>query len=216
MRKLFYLLLLALTVVSGINCDIIQYKYTYTDNVSLIPLIMKRYIPIYVDKEFSSNDKLSIDNAINQWNYVLNGQIELKVVNYQFDMEPDLILASQTNQGWLILKVNSDNLTIPDDVPYQQCLRTAGCAPTLAWCDRAGGSVMKIVRDRMSSNNVETVTLHELGHLLSLTHVDDINSLMYPRYNKLRYLCVDASSAMKVAANYSLDTRTINYCLNKY
>jgi hypothetical protein len=169
-----------------------------------------------VDKEFSDDDKLSIDNAVSQWNYVLNGQIELKVVNYQFDMEPELILKSQTDRGWLILKVNSDNLTIPDDLPYQQCLRTAGCAPTLAWCDREGGSVMKLVRDRMESNHVETVTLHELGHLLLLTHVNDINSLMYPRYNQLRYLCIDATSAMKVAVNYNLDTRAINYCINRY
>jgi hypothetical protein len=216
MRKAWHLLLLTLAIF-GMNCNYIQYKYTYTTNMAPLTTVTKRFVPIYVDKTFSTDDKLAIDNAVNQWNYVLNKQIILKVVSYDFDMEPELIKKAQLEHGWLFLKVNNDNLTIPDDLPLQQCLHTVGCKPTLAWSDRVGGSVVKVVKDRVSTEHMETVMLHEIGHLLYLAHdKDDINSLMYPNYNKLRYLCVDHNSVVKVATYYNLDITTMNYCLARY
>ena len=179
--------------------------------------VTKRFVPIYVDTTFSTGDKLAIDNAVNQWNYVLNKQIILKVVSYNFDMEPELIKRAQLEHGWLFLKVSNDNSTIPDDLPLQQCLHTPGCKPTLAWADRVGGSVVKVVKDRVGTEYVETVMLHEIGHLLYLSHNEsDTNSLMYPNYNKLRYLCIDRDSVTKVAARYDLDVTIMNYCLSRY
>jgi len=215
MQKMLYLLLLTLSIVS-LNCSYIQYKYTYTNNGAFVGST-KRNIPIYIDKTFSTTDKLAIDNAISQWNYALNGQIKLRVVNYNFDMEPTLIMQSRRGQGWLILKVNSDNYAIPDDVPYKQCKLIKGCVSTLAWADRVGGSVIKVIRDRISADAVETITLHEMGPLLSLTHNEaDLESLMYPRYGKLRYLCIDYDSVMRVANAYGLNLSLMNYCVTRY
>ncbi len=200
----------------GTNCGLIQSRYTYTNNAVSASIQTKRYVPIYVDKTFSAGDRLSIDNAINQWNYALNKQIILKAVSYDFDMEPDLIRKAQLERGWLFLKVDSGNSTIPDNTPYEQCKMTKGCAWTLAWTDREGGWIVKIIRDRMSADNVEEVALHEIGHLLGATHSKNENSLMYARYSKERYLCIDAETVYQVAKIYAIDVKSINYCLNRY
>lgn len=216
MHKLLYLLSFIVAIFST-NCLLIQHKYTYTNSPISTTSITKRYIPIYIDTTFSADDKLAIDNAIAQWNYVLNKQIVLHVATYNFDMEPLLIQKAQQEQGWLFLKVDNDNSTIPDDLPLQQCIHTRGCKPTLAWTNRVGGSVVKVIKDRMNTSDVESVMLHEIGHLLYLAHNEtDKGSLMYPSYSKLGYLCVDRESAMKVAKTYALDVTSINYCISRY
>jgi hypothetical protein len=135
------------------GCGLIQHRPIYTARKPS-EVIPKLTIPVYIDKTFSSDDKTSIDNAINQWNYVLNDQMSLRVVSYDFDMEPNILLEAQAKRVFLILKVDSDNYAIPDDVPYKQCMKTKGCTWTLAWCDQVGGSVMKVIRDRMDPEDI--------------------------------------------------------------
>lgn len=215
MRKVLYFIAL-LTCILSINCGLTQYKYTYTNNHAPAASYPKRIIPIYIDKSFSDQDKLSIDNAIGQWNYVLNGQIILHVNSYEFDMEPEVIRRAQQENAFLFLKVNSDFPGIPDDMPQQLCKVTPKCQLTLAWVDRIGGSVMKIVRDRVGSADIQYIALHEIGHLLYLQHVNKKESLMYPTYNRFGYLCIDYESALKVSKTYGLDFQYMNYCNAKY
>jgi predicted Zn-dependent protease len=37
------------------------------------------------------------------------------------------------------------------------------------------------IRLRMGETAATTVVLHELGHLVGLAHVDDVNQIMFPR-----------------------------------
>ena len=215
MRKLVFLITLIISILF-LNCHLVQYKYDYTNNRAQPSVPTKRTIPIYVDKEFSTQDKLAIDNAIGQWNYVLNGQIVLKVVSYSFDMEPAVIRQAQRENAFLFLKVTSDAPGIPDDMPPAKCRITPNCGLTLAWTDRIGGTIMKVVRDRISGEDVEYVVLHEIGHLLYLSHVPEKDSLMYARYDRFRYLCIDRDSALKVSKTYGLDFNHMNYCVGKY
>lgn len=212
-------LLLFLTFISAIilyGCGPTPFNHTYTAVPSNPNLQVKRYVPIYIDKEFSVEDKLAIERAIEQWNYVLNGQIVLRVTTYNFDMEPELILQSQQEKGWLFLKVDSLNSTIPDKYPLEQCRHISGCTITLAWVNEINGNVMKLVRDRMKSDDVEYVVLHEISHLLGNPHNNDRASLMYPHYSKFSYYCVDGDSAFRVARLYGLDKRYINFCHSKH
>lgn len=213
MRTLFVLLVVISSIFLG--CATIPYKYQYTQYPSQ-GTITKRHIPVYVDKEFSSEDKLSIDRSIEQWNYALNQHIILTVVTYQFDMEPEVILEARKKNGFLILKVDSNNSTVPDSMPLEQCRVSPICIYTLAWTDSIGGNVMKVVRDRISTTDVEHIVLHELGHLLSAEHIDDINSLMYPKYNKISYLCIDYTTVKQVALHYFINPKTMNHCILKY
>jgi hypothetical protein len=215
MRKVIVFILFALTLII-VTSSCFQYKYTYTNNIALANVQPKRIIPIYVDKHFAVQDKLAIDNAVAQWNYVLNGQMVLTIVNYNFDMEPELIKQAQTDHAFLFLRINSDMPGIPDEVPQERCRVTPGCKFTLAWVDRIGGTVMKVVRDRMDSSDVEHIVLHEIGHMLYLSHDKDKNSLMFPYYSKFAYLCVDHKSAERVSLRYGLNFNHMNYCVGKY
>lgn len=215
MRKILNLLFIVLGFCILTDCGAPQRRFIYTTNTSPPTTITKRVIPIYVDRTFSTQDKLAIDNSINQWNYVLNKQIVLVVITYDFDMEPELIQQAQRDNGFLFLKVDSDNLTIPDDMPVEQCRHTPGCALTAAWTDRLGGSVLKIVRDRIAAKDVEYIVLHEIGHLFYLQHVPDSRLLMYET-NQHQPVCIDQDAAYKVAVTYGLDTIHMNYCTYFY
>ena len=214
MRKVVGFVLLLLGLLATTNCGSIPYRPTYTNHIPS-ETNPKLTIPIYIDKTFSSQDKLSIDNAINQWNYVLNGQMSLRVASYDFDMEPNILLEAQYKRAFLILKVDSDNYAIPDDIYYKRCAKIKGCTHTLAWCDRVGGSVMKLIRDRMDPEDVQPVLLHEIAHLLSVSHTKNKRSLMFPEYSKTGYLCVDYDTAKQVAATYDLNIERMNYCTHK-
>lgn len=215
MRQLLYFAVILLCLLS-VSCNSIHYKYIYTDNRTPAGLTPKRVVPIYVDKQFSNQDKLSIDNAVGQWNYVLNGQIVLTVVDYNFDMEPEVLKRAQKEHAFLFLKVHSDFPGIPDDLPESKCRVTPNCSLTLAWVDRIGGTVMKVVRNRINADDMQYVVLHEVGHLLYLQHDKDPKSLMYHQYSKFGYLCVDRDSALRVAKVYALDFNHMNYCSTKY
>lgn len=208
-------IILCISCIFITNCDFIQYKYIYTSKTN--PNIKPKYIiPIFVDKNFSNQDKMNIDNAINQWNYVLNGQMILQVLSYEFDMQPNLIIEIQNRNGFLLLKVDRNTPNIPDSMSENKCKQITHCKYTLAWADKIGGNVIKVVRDRINEDDLQYLILHEIGHLLYLTHVNNKESLMYSSYTKYGYLCVDQDSASKVANNYGLDIKQMNYCLHKY
>lgn len=211
-----YLLLVSLFLLSilSLNCTYIQYKYTYTSNAPAIGA-PRSVIPIYVDRTFGEQDKLAIDNAINQWNYALNQQMVLQVVSYQFDMEPSLIIKAQQDHAFMFLKVDNKAPGIPDDVPEDKCRRMPKCQLTLAWADKIGGTTVKVVRNRIGDDDLEYVMLHEIGHLLYLKHVKNPNMLMYDAYSKYSALCIDQDSVQKVANTYNLEYAYMNYCISK-
>ena len=213
MKKVFYFFLFVISILN-INCNLLQTQSKYT-NIIQDNVKTKRYIPVYVDKTFSESDKLAIDQSIKEWNYVLNGQIVIEVVSYNFDMEPELILKARNANGFLILNVDSSNSAIPDE-QTSGTLTAANKGKVLAWCDRIGGNVMKVVRDRITTDDIKYIMLHEIGHLLGAQHVDDNQSLMYPYYSKIGYLCVDGGTARVIADRYNLNFAIMNYCIAKY
>lgn len=164
-------------------------------------------VPVVVDKNFSHEDKTSIDNAINSWNYVLNGYIVMKVESYNFDMEVDILKSVLARDGLIILKVDHTSSLIPD---------SKGKHNTLAWANDIGGNKIWVVRDRFYTPDTYPIMLHELGHILGSDHEEDIpqnqNFLMYPHYERGKYNCVDARAMWKVARYQLLFPDRLNYC----
>lgn len=179
-------------------------SFQYTDvGPSFSP---KRTIPVWIDKGFGNQDQLSIEDAINQWNRVFNGQIRLEIVSTSFDMMPDELRDIYAKNGYVIMKVDSFCTFIPEQKPGQ--------GTTLAWVDDIGtGHKMFIVRDRViTQQRMQGVTLHELGHLLGAEHLDDRSSLMHIEYSDQKAFCVDEASAKAVAKYQFLSYTSINHC----
>lgn len=204
---------LMVLIIFLISCSHLQYKHYYTNNPQLATNI--KTINIYIDKNFTKEDQKFIIKGISQWNYALNNQMLLNIIDYNFDMEPLKIKKAIEDGSFLILKVNSDNLELPDKINPEKCKNNKTCSHTLAWCDKIGGNTIKIVRDRIShQENLEYITLHEIGHLLYLSHQPkDNNSLMYPYFSDFSYSCIEYESIIKVSEKYNLNQDYLNYCI---
>src|SRR5271166_5368407 len=81
-------------------------NFHYTNNVATA--YPYKTINIWVDKDFGEADRVSIDDAIMQWNYALNGSIVLKVNSYEFEMTNNDVLneVKVKGNGWLFLKID--------------------------------------------------------------------------------------------------------------
>src|SRR5258706_6828041 len=98
-------LLLTVIIVLICSCSITFNKprigyYHYTRNVYHEGYAKE--IPIWIDRNFSQGEMIAIDDAISNWNYVLNGYIKLDVVDTHFDMETWKIQSQESSGGWLI------------------------------------------------------------------------------------------------------------------
>ncbi len=178
-----------------------QYHYTHVPVHQGEPI---RVIPIWVDKNFGEADKLEIDNAVNAWNFAMNGYVKLNVVDYNFDMEVDKIVTQVKQGGWLFMKIKSDNKLIPSQ-------STPGFW-TIGFCEQIGGHHMYLVRDRLGNDDVFGVTLHEIGHLMGSGHVGQ--RLMYPHYSRARFQCIDYDTMVKVSNFFDLELDNLNYCVD--
>lgn len=203
--KKFYLLFLLISLITGCGASLKDSHYEYS-RVSNGSRVIYRVIPVYIDKTFGEQDKLALDDAIRQWNYVLNRYIELRVMSTSFDMEIEVLREAEAGRALLVMKVFSDNSQIPESKGFR----------TLAWVNTLGGRRMYFVRDRLGVEDVKPIALHELGHALGSDHEKDeegnVGKLMYPHYKRGSFLCVDYGAMEKVAAYQGLDKNKLNYC----
>ncbi len=218
MNKLIISILILLIGAISIGCDGFRYVSYTRHPGSNVPF---KIIPVYIDSGFGSADKTAIDDAVNQWNYVLNGYMEMRVVTHQFNDEEAVIKEADRSHGIIVKKVFSDNEMIPSIGMAEPLLESfdgnGSNGMVLAWVNKLGGNRMYFVRDRLGDRDVLPVALHEFGHALGAEHeaVKPENRLllMYPYYNKKNgYSCIDMSAMNKVANWQYLDPKGLNYC----
>jgi hypothetical protein len=202
MIKLLRFLVLAI-LVSG--CSFLMGvreapPYYYVKAGSYSPIAL-REIDIWVDRDFGGADRISITDAIIQWNFALNGYVKLKVISYDFDMQEEVLEKVMHGGGWLILKIDSRNAMVHD----------SDKAMTLAFADSIGGNRLYIIRDRIDNAWVTGIVMHEIGHLLGARH--DKAYLMQPHYHWGESRCVDYGSLVLVAAYQHLPIERLNYCV---
>lgn len=196
MKKIFFLVLI--TVLFGINCGprYIEHYHIYSHSHSIIPL---KEISIHVDRDFGAADKVAIQNAVDQWNFAMNGFIKLNIINWNFMMEPNLL---KDKTAWFILKAHSSKPGRPADNPGSYIL---------AYCDRLGGNYVYMLRDRIFNEDMKGVTMHELGHLFGVDHIGV--HLMHAQYQRGSYHCIDYETIHAAAVAQNLDVGLLNYCI---
>ncbi len=185
---------LVLGVLFISSCASISYQYT----LKPVAPYTVRVIPIWIDKTFSNNDKLAIDDAINNWNLVLNGSIRLQPVSYEFDMEPDDIMKAIRERGLLVMKVMSDNSMVDKD--------------TRAWVNELGGFKLYVVKDRVPTQIMTGIMMHELGHVLGASHVEG-DSLMFKHYDPKKFACIDFATVKQVSDYQKIRLDHLNHCV---
>lgn len=196
------------------NCHWLpDYKYT---NVPINYIAEPKIIPVYIDNDFLENEKIQIDNAITQWNYVLNGWVVLQVIDEHFQMDIQVIKKVEAvNNGIIILRVLSDSTLIPDDGFLAPGSMTAAWTHGTAYNHGIGGHEVYLIADRLTDPvTLQGVTLHELGHALGAAHHKEREiSLMNPSYDTQGNSCVDKWSSERVAEFQHLPAQKMNYCI---
>ncbi len=200
MKRVAFALLVSLVMFFALDCGhfLVPYHYINNPETAVAPT---KVINIWIDKEFSSNDKENMQLGINQWNYALNGYIVLKIVSKDFDMEPsvlnDVVLKGE---GWLFLKIDHNS----------NFIRDKNEKIALAFVNDIGGNRIYFVRERFGSDAVQGITMHEIGHLLGATHSNGY--LMQPTYSWENYRCVDWNAVKQAADFQRLPQDRMNFC----
>ena len=176
-----------------------QFTYTHAP----IYQGQSKVIEVFVDKQFSDDDKVSISNALNDWNYALNGYERFQIVLLDFDMVVSDIRRAE--RGVLILRIDSRSRFIPkSDVDG---------TVVDAFTDKIGGHLIYVVRDRISGQTVlENVLRHEIGHTLRTRHIMDSKSLMNPVLSPVYSRCIDYATMKSVAKEQGLNISHLRYC----
>jgi hypothetical protein len=206
MKKIrHYLALMATLMIMLVGClGHLPPHYDYTHHVGAnVPQLV---IPVYLDVRFSPDDMLSIGDAVAQWNYALNGYIELDIQSKRFDMEPEIIANCMTHRCWMVMQVDSSNYMVTelDDL-------AGPGSRTLAWANDVGGNRMFLIRDRLKTSWIRGIVLHEMGHLLGAEH--DNAYLMAPEFVWEDTQCVDYQTIRLVGTYWSLPVNELNYCV---
>ena len=194
--KLLFLLVLTLLFV---GCYASLPHYTYTRNPA--SEATGRIIDVYLDTTFSTEDKLSIDNALSDWNYALNNYIRFQVVSTTFDMEPSDIIKIGQSHALVILKINRNSSLIPP----------AKVGRVMAFTYPNGP--IYIIRDRFDDQKeLEEVVRHETGHYLGSPHSPRWDVLMSVVFTRDYEQCVDYDAIVRVAKAWRLPINRLNYC----
>lgn len=160
-----------------------------------------RLYPVYVDKDFGEADRISIQDALDQWNIALHGQARF-IINNHLDVN--------INNGFLLFKITSHNpLVKPIDKIVD--VDKKGIFWTLGFTSQIGDHHVYLVRDRLQNEDVKYIVMHELGHALGAAHGG--SGLMSVPYNKEKWQCVDQYTVQQIAAHEHLVAEDLNYCV---
>ncbi len=172
--------------------------YRYTDKPSAAAAAGRR-IAVYVDGDFGPAERERIGLALQQWNHVMNGFVQLQPQLLAPD-ETDRSLARLRRSGWIVAKVDSRHPLARD---------RSAMAVTVG--NRSGGFVY-VIADRFGARDLTAVLLHEIGHVLGAGH-DPNGHLMAPVYDRANGHCIDRGAVAMVAQAQRLPLDRLNWCV---
>jgi len=174
----------------------------YTNHVVNNTQVLKK-ISIWVDNKFNTKEQLNIISAVNEWRIALNNTIQLNIISISFDIEK--IEEIYGDDNWIIYKI---------DEKSKFYLKKPGKI-TLGFVNHIGGNLIYLVDNKLNKDrdSLKLVLMHEISHLLGLTHYGKY--LMNSEFNYNSYLCIDEETMQRISKLYNIDKLSLNYCNRK-
>src|ERR1019366_2021484 len=154
---------------------------------------------VFISKEFSYQDRIAIDKAINKWNFALNDQISFMPIDIAYTMSSDEIQNITNTRNIIVFKIDGkSNLLRKGDIK------------TIAFSNKIGGNGIFLVRSRIKDNDLTDVVVHEISHCLGSQHL--AGSLMNEDFDSKLYRCIDFKTIEQVSKFEHLELSNMNYC----
>jgi len=161
-----------------------------------------RSVALYVDTDFDERERQHIVSAMRQWNYVLNGSVQMRAKLLPDDPSPSTLSQIRRSGGWIVAKVDSRHPVARQAQGRHALALTVGGGPN--------GGFVYVISDRIGSRDLTGVVMHEFGHVLGAGH--DNSGLMAPVYNASGARCIDREAAAMVADAQHLAVSQMNWC----
>lgn len=172
------------------------------------PVMEPRVVKVFVDATFGIDEVDQIEDAIERWNYTLNGVLTLQLENRSLMMEQSLLAEIVGRGDYVVFSITSSQSAVADTITYKDGKELR--ARTLAYCDKIGGHYVYLLMDRLSLSNVRWVMMHEIGHLLGAEHQSD--GLMYRYYRGNNYRCVDHRTLEQISRAQRITLSRLRGC----
>lgn len=155
---------------------------------------------VIIDNKFSSSDKIAIKNAIDDWNLMLNGQLNYSIVEPSRNMNSEKMKELVERGDIFIIKIDGKNPMIRKGDNF-----------TIGFTDKKPGNFLFLVRERIKDEDLSAVVKHEFSHTLGSSHL--AGTTMNSFYVKRLYNCIDFETVKQVAEVQHLDLDNLNYCI---
>ena len=149
-------------------------------------------IGIWIDEAFDSNERLAIKMAIAHWNVALNGNI---------------VLDEYGAIKWCIRKTNKEEL----GWLYESWKKRLDLVDILGFVDKVFGSDIYLVSGVIDLEEVFGVTMHEIGHLLGVEHLEE--GLMHKTFRKERGQGIGKEVMLEVCRIWGFDLEEVNWMI---
>jgi len=201
--KLLSSLFALIAVIFCLGCAAPMYSYTNVAKPAHIvnPIV----VPVAIENTFSKEQVLDIMQSVEDWNYVMNGQIVLKVMPNMVDEAGGKLLMKKfdkTSLGFVVFGLEDDS----------EILKGEDMDGVLGFVDAAGGNRVVILLEHLGTRSLRVIVDHEVAHLFGAVHTPTLHTMEYPAYSSRSGDCIDKITALQIANHNGIDISLMNYC----